>query len=68
MSKVVLGCPQLSWDRWDNLDLGLGGAMHHARDNLGDVSMPGTTWDVRGCPGTGGTHECPWLSWDRWDT
>ena len=29
------GCPQLSWDRWDNLDLGLGGAIHHARDNLG---------------------------------
>ena len=20
------------------------------------LSMPGTTWDVHGCPGTGGTH------------
>ena len=57
-----LKCPQLSWDRWDNLDQGLGG-VHGAYQGqpgmstvvlgqVGHVSMPGTTWDVHGCHGT----------------
>ena len=40
-----LGCPQLSWDRWDILDLGLGGAIHNARDNLGCTQLSKDRWD-----------------------
>jgi len=61
-----LGCPQLSWDRWDNLDLGLGGAIHHARDNPGCPWLSWDRWDIFGL-GLGGVHGAyqgqPRMSW-----
>ena len=46
-----LGCPWLSWDRWDISDLGL---------VMVSYTMSGTTLDVPGCPRTDGTSR----TWD----
>ena len=46
----------------DFLDLGLGGAIHHARDNLGCPRLSQDKWDILGL-GLGGVQGQPRMSW-----